>query len=131
MRRAQCACGQLSATCSGEPVRASVCHCLNCKRRSGSAFNWTARWPRGQVTTEGRAHEFTLTGDEGGRATFRLCPGCGTTVYYVLDSYPDVIAVPAGGFADPQFPPPRVSVYDPFRRCEWVDIRVEGLERME
>ncbi|TIT73020.1 MAG: aldehyde-activating protein, partial [Mesorhizobium sp.] len=29
-RRAQCSCGQLSATCVGKPVRISVCHCLDC-----------------------------------------------------------------------------------------------------
>ena len=130
MRRAQCACGQLSATTTGDPTRVSVCHCLNCKRRSGSAFSWTSRWPKGQVAVEGDAHQFTLTGDEGGRATMSFCPACGTTVYYVADAMPDFIAIPAGAFADPQFPAPKVSVYDPFRRCEWVGIEVEGLERM-
>ena len=129
MRRAQCACGQLSAVCSGEPIRVSVCHCLNCKRRTGSAFSWTSRWPAAAVTVEGRASEFTLTGDEGGRATMSFCPACGTTVYYRMDFLPDDIAVPVGGFADPQFPPPTVSVYDPFRRCSWVDIQTEPLER--
>jgi hypothetical protein len=131
MRRAECACGQLSATCSGEPVRVSVCHCLACKRRTGSAFSWTSRWARADVAIEGSAAEFTLTGDEGGRATMRFCPGCGTTVYYVADAQPDVVAIPAGTFADPAFPPPQVSVYDPLRRCDWVDIRAEGLERFD
>lgn len=130
MRRAACACGQLSATCSGEPVRVSVCHCLDCKRRTGSAFSWTSRWPRAAVVIQGRATEVTHTGDEGGRTTHSFCPACGTTVYYVAEAQPDVIAVPAGGFADPAFPPPQVSVYDPARRCDWVDLRVEGLERL-
>jgi hypothetical protein len=129
MRRAQCACGQLTATCSGEPVRVSVCHCLDCKRRSGSAFTWNARWMRDDVVTEGRASEFTRTGDEGGRATFCFCPECGTTVYYRIEAMPEVIVIQAGMFADPEFPAPQVSVYDPFRRCLWVDIGVDGLER--
>ena len=47
VRRAECACGQLSAVCSGEPMRVSVCHCLACKRRTGSAFSYNARFPRG------------------------------------------------------------------------------------
>ncbi|HEY8004818.1 MAG TPA: GFA family protein [Phenylobacterium sp.] len=131
MRRAQCGCGQLSATCSGEPVRVSVCHCLDCKRRTGSAFSWTSRWPRAAVTTEGRTSEFIRTGDEGGRSINSFCPDCGTTVYYRMEDQPEQIAIPAGGFADPAFPPPRVSVYDPFRRCDWVDIRAEGLERID
>jgi hypothetical protein len=131
MRRAECACGQLSATCLGEPVRVSVCHCLNCKRRSGSAFSWNARWPRADVTVDGRAAEFTLVGDEGGRATMSFCPDCGTTVHYRHEAMPDMVAIPAGCFADAAFAPPTVSVYDPFRRCAWVDIDAEPLERID
>jgi len=130
MRRAECICGQLSATCSGEPIRVSVCHCLNCKRRTGAAFSWTSRWAAADVAVEGRSSAFSLTGDEGSRATFSFCPDCGTTVYYRVDTLPDFIAVPVGGFADPGFPAPRVSVYDPIRRCDWVDIRAEPLERL-
>ena len=49
-RRAECSCGQLSATCSGEPVRVSVCHCLSCKRRTGSAFSFNARFAEMDVS---------------------------------------------------------------------------------
>lgn len=130
MHRAECACGQLSATCRGEPVRVSVCHCLDCKKRTGSAFSWNARWPAADVAIEGRSAEFTRIGDAGGRLTHNFCPDCGSTVYYRIDTTPDLIAVAAGGFADPGFPAPWVSVYDPIRRCQWVDIRAEPLERM-
>ena len=34
----KCRCGQLRIACTGEPTRVSVCHCRNCKARSGSAF---------------------------------------------------------------------------------------------
>jgi hypothetical protein len=44
-RCAECSCGQLAAICQGDPVRISVCHCLACKRRSGSAFSNNARFP--------------------------------------------------------------------------------------
>jgi hypothetical protein len=37
---AQCQCGQLRAVVTGEPKSIAMCHChcLTCKRRSGSAF---------------------------------------------------------------------------------------------
>ncbi len=131
MRRAECACGQLSATCAGEPVRVSVCHCLACKRRTGSAFSWNARWDQADVAIQGRSAEFTRVGDEGGRCTNSFCPDCGTTVFSRIDTQPGLIAVPAGGFADSGFPPPTVSVYDPSRCCHWVEIRTEPLERLD
>ena len=128
-RRAECSCGQLSATCSGEPLRVSVCHCLACKRRTGSAFSFNARFAEADVTIEGRAAAFTQTGDEGSRSTFSFCPECGTTVHYRNDRLPGMIAVPVGAFADPSFPPPTVSVYhDETRRHPWVEIRTKPLD---
>ncbi|TIT30564.1 MAG: aldehyde-activating protein, partial [Mesorhizobium sp.] len=52
-RRAECSCGQLSAVCSGEIVRISVCHCLDCKRRTGSAFSCNVRFKEGDVSIQG------------------------------------------------------------------------------
>ena len=44
IRKAACCCGQLRAVCQDEPVRISVCHCLDCQRRTGSAFGFQARY---------------------------------------------------------------------------------------
>lgn len=48
-RRATCTCGQLGVDCEGDPVRVSVCHCLPCQQRTGSAFGVQARFARAQV----------------------------------------------------------------------------------
>jgi len=121
MRTASCSCGQLQVSCEGEPVRVSICHCLACQKRTGSAFGIQARWPSDRVTIEGRVQEFVRVGDEGSAATFRFCPTCGSTVYYTNNSMPGFIAVPVGAFADPTFPPPRVSVYGA-RRHPWTEM---------
>ena len=130
MRIATCACGQLRATCEGEPIRVSVCHCHACKRLSGSAFSWNMRWEAAKVVVTGRVSEWQRTGDEGSTITNRFCPDCGTTVIYDLGDVPGQIAIRAGCFADEALPPPTISVYDPFRRCPWVDIDGPGLTRL-
>ena len=43
-RTASCACGQLTATVTGEPVRNSVCHYHACQRPTGSVFGAQARF---------------------------------------------------------------------------------------
>ena len=126
--RAECSCGQLSATCSGEPLRISVCHCLACKRRTGSAFSFNARFAEASVSIDGRSAEYTRIGDEGSRITYSFCPDCGTTVHYRLDTQPGLVAIPVGAFADLSFPPPFVSVYHDSRRYPWVEIRAEPLQ---
>jgi hypothetical protein len=126
-RRAECSCGQLSATCSGEPIRVSVCHCLACKRRTGSAFSNNARFAPENVSIQGRAAEFTRIGDQGGRVTYSFCPDCGTTVHYRIDDQPGLVAIPVGAFADLAFPPPFLSFYHHSRRSQWVELRADPL----
>jgi hypothetical protein len=120
-RDAACSCGQLQLTAEGDPIRVSMCHCLACQRRTGSAFGIQARFESKHVRVTGRYSDYVRTSDEGeGRgATFHFCPDCGATVFYELSTAPDVVAVPIGAFAEPDFPPPRISVYES-RRHPWV-----------
>ena len=120
---ASCRCGQFTATATGEPVRISVCHCLNCQKRSGSAFAAQVRFPAEQVVIAGQSSTFTATGDNG-ECHFRFCPDCGATVYYSNDSIPDTIAIALGAFDDPYFVTPAISVYEE-RRHEWLKLAGE------
>ena len=128
-RHAACSCGQLRVTTRGEPVRLSICHCLECQKRTGSPFGAQARFRRDQVTVEGRATEFTRIADSGNHLIFRFCPECGSTVYWTNEGLPDVVAVAAGAFADRAFPAPRISVYERHRH-PWVSVP-DGAEHVD
>ena len=118
-RDAACTCGQLHLTAEGDAVRISMCHCLACKRRTGSAFGIQARFLASGVHVTGRYSDYIRTSDDGEQRTFHFCPDCGATVFYTLDGVPDLVAVPIGAFADPTFPPPTVSVYES-RQNPWM-----------
>jgi hypothetical protein len=124
-REATCSCGQLTVEVQGDPIRVAVCHCLACQRRTGSAFGAQARYAREGARISGRSTEFRRENDADreGR-TYHFCPECGATVYYFLESLPDVIAVPIGAFADPGFPAPRISIWEN-RRHAWVGLPEE------
>jgi hypothetical protein len=111
-RIASCSCGQLRVVCEGEPQRVSICHCLECQKRTGSVFAVQARFPRSAVRFEGEARQWTRKGDSGGAAVFSICPVCGSTVFWEPVEAPDSVYVAVGAFADPSFPPPFVSVYE-------------------
>lgn len=127
-RTASCSCGQLQARTDAEPLRVSVCHCLACQRRTGSAYGVQARFPRSAVTITGEAKTHLRIGDDGTKTTFRFCPECGATVYYTMDGDEDSLAIPVGAFADPAFPDPTFSVYEE-RMHAWV-IMPEDMEHM-
>jgi hypothetical protein len=120
-RDAVCSCGQLHLTAEGDPIRISMCHCLACQRRTGSAFGIQARFLSNQVLVAGRYSDYVRTSDEGEKRTFHFCPDCGATVFYTLSTVADVVAVPIGTFADPTFPPPTVSVFES-RRHPWLAV---------
>ena len=127
-RIASCSCGQLKVTVSAEPVRVSVCHCLECQRRTGSVFSAQARFPRRAASVSGASTVFVRVGDDGGRAAFNFCATCGVVVYYANEGQDDSIVIPVGVFADPSFPAPTYSVYEE-RMHSWVKMP-EGIEHI-
>ncbi len=109
-------------------MRISVCHCLDCKKRSGSAFAVQARWPADRVTIEGQSRSWVNIADSGNRITFHFCPECGSDVHYEINGkFDGLVAIPVGAFADPTFPPPRFSVWED-RKHDWVEILGEEVE---
>jgi hypothetical protein len=132
VRRAACNCGQLTAICEGDPIRVSVCHCLACKRRTGSAFSNNAVFASDRVTLTGETKHFTRIGEESGLPTlYSFCPDCGSVLCYQSQKEPDVIVVPVGAFADLDFPPPTRSFYHDTRRARWVSIETEPLAKID
>jgi len=125
-RTAECQCGKVTATCRGEPVRVSVCHCLACQRRTGSAFAAQARFPRADVTIAGETTTWVRVAESGKRSTYHFCPACGSTIAYENEGM-DPIAIPLGAFADPDFPAPRFSVYEE-RKHPWTVILGDDVE---
>ncbi len=125
MRRAACPCGAVVAEVTGEPVRVAVCHCLDCQRRTGSAFSVNARFARDRVAVTGQTRSWGRIGDEGSRLTYHFCPACGGLVWYENSESPGWCAVPVGAFADPGFPAPGFEIYDS-RRHDWVCVDLAG-----
>jgi hypothetical protein len=126
IRHAACSCGQLYLTCEGEPVRVSMCHCLECQRRTGGAFGNQARFEKQQIKQiSGNSTTFVRTSDSGALVTFQFCPVCGSTVYWEAESFPGLVAIAVGAFADPAFPAPTYSVFER-RRHHWAEAACGG-----
>jgi hypothetical protein len=128
-RDAACHCGQLRLEVEGDPLAVSICNCLACQRRTGSAFGMQAGFKPEQVHVTGRFSDYSRISDESDRKehVFHFCPDCGSQVFYTEPTEPDLIVVSVGSFADPTFPPPTESGYD-FRRHPWVGLP-DSIER--
>ena len=120
-RTASCSCGQLRIDVHGEPRGVGVCHCLACQQRTGSVFAALASFAA-PYEVHGEATEYVRAGDQGARFRFRFCPVCGTNLFHTEEGYEGQgVGVAVGAFADPEFPPPQVSIYHR-RKHAWVAL---------
>ena len=111
-RTATCACGQTSITLDAEPQMHGLCHCTNCKRRTGSAFGISAYFPRTSVTGQsGRTSIYAFHHEAQAHDQERhFCPACGTTLFWYISTLPALVGVAGGCFADGGLPEPTYSV---------------------
>jgi len=84
-----CLCGAVRIKATGQPYRVGLCHCLDCRKHSGSLFQTLAMFPEGAVT---------VTGETGAHAGRHFCLRCGSSVF---SRYGDEIEVSVGALDAP------------------------------
>jgi hypothetical protein len=120
-RTARCCCGASSITVEGEPTLNGICHCTSCRRRTGSAFGWSAYFPDDKVLAKtGEMRLYAKDGDTGYNRFF--CARCGTTLYWKSFGFlSDQTGIAGGCFVDDPLPSPNLSAQDK-DRCAWLAL---------
>ena len=118
-KTAACACGALTVSVAAPPVKIHACSCLDCQRRTGSAFSCTAFFADVAAVVNGEFKSFRRIADSGRVNDASFCPACGCAVFSRLEGLPDVIGVTVGCFADPAFEKPG-TLYWTVRRHQWL-----------
>lgn len=108
-----CACGQLTYKVQGQPKRVGLCHCMTCRKETGSVFNAFAIFPADQVTISGESR--TWEAAPGGQR--RFCPTCGSLVFY--SDAGDEIEIMLGSFDQPDLFKPTYEAWTK-RRESWL-----------
>ena len=120
-RQASCPCGALIVITRGEPRQVYACRCVDCQRRSGSAFTYAAIYPADDVTVAGPCKVWRRRAESGRFIENHFCETCGVTVFFRGDGFPGMVGVSAGCFADQTFPPP-ARLYWTLRRQHWLVV---------
>jgi hypothetical protein len=76
-----CNCGAVRIEARGEPIRVGLCHCMTCRKETGSAFMTFAVWDRSAVKITGITQSWIQTTDHR-----HFCPTCGSTLFATNDS---------------------------------------------
>ena len=72
-----CLCGAVRIELSGEPYRVGICHCRDCRKKSGGIFTSWAIYPVNQVKVTGKTASRKLRNDY----ARHFCPACASPVY--------------------------------------------------
>ena len=106
-----CLCGRVRYTLSGDAAFSGLCHCRNCQRYTGSAFEAVVAFPSASVSLQGELKTYNDTGDSGQTVHRRFCPNCGSGVIAEADILPGVMIVLAGTLDDPATYTPAMEIY--------------------
>ena len=99
--RGRCLCGHIRYEYAGEVGPANYCHCEDCRRVTGSAFNIGVRFEKAEFhLASGFLKGFTKRGDSGQELTRHFCPECGSPIYTASPKHPDYVYVKAGSLDD-------------------------------
>ena len=106
-----CLCGQIRYTATGDPALSGVCHCRNCQRYTGSAFETVIGFPSAALSIQGELKTYNDKGDSGKAVYRRFCPNCGSGVVADAEALPGVSLVLAGTLDDPSAYKPVMEIY--------------------
>jgi len=106
-----CLCGKVRYSGEAEPIFAGVCHCTNCQKGTGTAFNTVVAVPKPTVSLSGAVSTYEGRGDTGNAVYKMFCPECGSPVAEEAAVMADVIMIPVGTLDDPGQVKPAMQIY--------------------
>jgi hypothetical protein len=125
-----CLCGSVRFACYGTLGVAAYCHCSDCRKCTGSAFNVSVEVEQKHFEiTEGLPIGFTKKSDCGHELTRHFCRDCGSPLFTTSPRHLDRVYVKAGAFDDPTLIEPAFQSWT-CSSVPWATIRA-GLPRYE
>ncbi|KAJ7278363.1 Mss4-like protein [Mycena rebaudengoi] len=123
-RNGSCLCRKVQFTTTGEPFSYAVCHCINCKKFSGSAFMANTFFSTDKLTvTAGtecvRDYQDNNT-TSGNTLTRSFCAECGSSVFLRSPANKTWVIVCASAFDEPHDWVPRREVRPD---CKWAWVK--------
>ena len=97
-----CLCGAVRYDYAGEIGGAGICHCQDCRRITGGAFNISIKLEKSGFTVRaGEPRAFTSQADRGSTLTRHFCGDCGSPIFTTSSAHPDRVFIKAGSLDDP------------------------------
>lgn len=96
---------------TSEPQFVGHCHCIDCRRSSGTGHSTHAVVPEGGLTVTGKVTFYESAADSGNRVSRGFCGICGSPLLSKNSEMPGMAFVRASALDDPEVVTPQMIVY--------------------
>ncbi len=107
----RCLCGAVSYTATAEPVMCGHCHCIDCRKSSGTGHCTHAMVPASAYSVAGELASYAHKADSGSMVVRHFCPACGCAIHSTNTGMPGIIAIRASSLDNPDAITPGMIVY--------------------
>ena len=115
-----CQCGEVRYEIAGAPREVYVCHCLECRKQSASAFGISVMVLGADVRlVKGKLKSWSRATDSGNVLTCFFCPTCGSRVWHGDRHAESEISIKGGSLDEP------VDLTDAIHI--WADRKLPGI----
>ncbi|TFK66625.1 hypothetical protein BDN72DRAFT_823162 [Pluteus cervinus] len=95
-----CLCGETTVELTSTHEGQIICHCLDCKQTSGSAYSTNVLAPKTDVKIEGPVKRYGIKVPSGNVVTRIFCGNCGSAISHESVVFGDAQAIQTGNFKD-------------------------------
>lgn len=91
-----CQCGSVRYEIHGAPEQIYVCHCLECRKQSASAFGISVIVRSADLKFKGELRRWTRPTDSGNTLACNFCPICGSRVMHGDPERDETVSIKGG-----------------------------------
>lgn len=113
-----CLCGAVKYEATGEPIVTGHCHCVDCRKSSGTGHCTHIAMRADSVQLTGVMSSYGRPADSGNMVERFFCPNCGSPIYSKNLAMPGMVFMRASSLDDPDQITPQMTVYAS-RAAKW------------
>lgn len=106
-----CLCGAVQYQCDSEPAFVGHCHCVDCRKASGTGHGTHVGMTEQAFHVEGDVKFYDQPADSGNIVSRGFCPNCGSAIFSTNSGVPGISFIRASSLDDPEVITPQMIVY--------------------
>ena len=106
-----CLCGAVRYTAEADPTSATICHCTDCQKFTGSVFATLVALNKEALSITGTLKTFDSIGGSGKPILRHFCPECGSSIAEEPGTRPGMVILNVGTFDKPSLARPGREIF--------------------